>query len=394
MMNNGKIIVNRMYYFAILLFLIQIIHLILFTTAPTSSVMLTSLLLYSFIFLNFFIIKKSSMTLSLFNINANKLLFFLVLGTLGKLISRYDYIQEWLQGGLTLSRNSEIAGKGGWYSYLSILFYPATILYFFANKEVLQKKIYLLCNVTIIAFLLIDFIFVGTRNVPIFIILIYLLTRKKQYKFNGKTFLTLFLLIIGFLIIFDYTTTTRLNGIFSWQIHLQNTISTQVVGINETTLKFLNHYASFLYPLIFLTHYLAHSIGELVYLLSHEYSFGSNGPIYLISEFCTAGLCDKGYYNDLILSENIRAGVYQTIFGSLFYDFGISIGILIFILIFSFNSLSIILSKKIGVINFMLLIILILSPIENYLYGGMGLIQIVMTYIIYLISITKIKSNG
>ncbi|WP_154140336.1 hypothetical protein [Photobacterium damselae] len=324
-----------------------------------------------------------------------KVIFFVFfIALIGKVFSRYGYVINWFNSGLLDARTE--SGGGGLYSYFAIFFYPAVILFFSSsrkNKMQYSSKLISFVYIMSFSFLFVDMAFVGTRNVPFFMLLVYFIFRDSKYKIKFNTILYSIVIITFILVMFDYSTSQRLIGDFSWRIHLENTISTQVLSIKPSVLDFVDTYCSFIYPLVFLLHYLSHSIAELAYLYNHVSGFELNKPIYLISEFCTVGLCNKQYYEDLILSSNIRAGVYQTLYASLFFDFGVYKGLLVIIALSFVNIISIIMFKRLSVVNFIFLLIIVLSPIENYLYGGLGLIQIMMVYILYLASCFKMKNE-
>ncbi|MDP4491807.1 hypothetical protein [Vibrio sp. AH4] len=348
-------------------------------------------LINTFVFSNYFFIKMAinitGNNIDIYSPRIEVVIIILLVATIGKCISRYGYISTWISSGLIDARES--AGGGGIYSYLSIFFYPAAILFLTSAREkikAIDRKIIFFVYTIIFSFLLIDMIFVGTRNVPVFILLLYAISWDGRYKISFKLLISMSLLILAFLYMFHYTTSQRLIGDFDWRIHIENTISTQVLSVSPNVLDIMDSYVSFLYPLLFLFHYLSHSISELAFLINNAVGFGESQPAYLIVEFCSVSLCDKSYYESLILENNIRSGVYQTLFASLFYDHGVIKSIIIVALLSFINTMAVIFLKKISVINYIFLIIVALSPIENYLYGGLGLIQISLIYVIYFIS--------
>ncbi len=395
MKNRGQVVLNRLITFSVILFLVQLLYLSIFTeyVENTYAVLFC---INIFIFSNYFFIKiviaSTGNNISIYSPRIDIVITILLVAMIGKCISRYGYISSWISSGLIDARES--AGGGGIYSYLSIFFYPAAILFLTSGREkikAIDRRLIFFVYTIIFSFLLIDMVFVGTRNVPIFILLLYAISWDGRYKISFKLLISISVLLLFFLYIFNYTTSQRLIGDFDWRIHIENTISTQVLSVSPNVLDIMDSYFPFLYPLLFLFHYLSHSISELAFLINNSVGFGESQPVYLITEFCSVSLCDKSYYEGLILENNIRAGVYQTLFASLFYDHGIIKSIIIVVLLSFINAMSVILLKRISVINYIFLIIVALSPIENYLYGGLGLIQISLIYVIYFISCVKVS---
>jgi len=289
--------------------------------------------------------------------------------------------------GFYYTRSNPDLGTGSWATYLSVWFYPALIILFFLP---ISKKVYFTSVAFMIIVVFVEFIFVGTRGGPILILLFFLFSKRKLYT---KLFLSkVFLFLILFVIIFSYSTINRTQasslGTFSWKQTLETTISTEIVSFKANVLEYVDKEMKILFPFIFLTHYISHSIGELEYLYSISNNISTGGANKFMEELCTIGICDKSYYFERAADNNSRTGVYSTIYSSFIYDFGPILGVFILFFLIILNMIKIILSKTIGPLSISLIVILAVSSIENYFYTGLGLIQFILVYVIYVFTYT------
>jgi hypothetical protein len=374
---------NRIFIFITIVALVQYFHLMFLTTSELD-VLLTWVIFYtvlfSILFLYNFLLHNQS--LYLFNVSYKLIFFILIIGFLGKLFSKFGYIESVLSVGLYATRMNEEIGGGGWSTYLAVWFYPAAIIMSMIKtpKNIFNVSIFLLMIVV-----LIEFIFVGTRGGPLLVILFYLFTVRTTL--TKKHFFYLIGLVILFTAIFAYSTEYRSQdsalGSFSWPVLLENTISTQIVHIKPSVIEFCDDKAPYLFPYLFLSHYISHSIGELTYLISQLDYINTGGANYFMREICTSGFCDKSIYTSSAEAINIRGAVYTTIMGTLIYDSSLPVAIFIVIGTVLLNMITILITKRIGPFTVILWVILSVSPIENYFYTGLGLIQFILLIGIY-----------
>jgi len=379
---HPRIFFKRILKFVIFLSFIQFFHLFFLTTSGID-VLLTWLIFYSVLFLIFSLYSKLIKNISFFSLSYKFILIFFIIGFIGKLIAKFDYIQSWLSFGLQATRHStEISG--GWSTYLAVWFYPASIL--LAFTRIPSKKVYLFILLMLAIVIFIEFIFVGTRGGPMLVVLFYIFAMRKKLKSKHIVIASIILLAV-----FSYSTQYRTLaselGIFSWTTLLENTISTEIVQIKPEIISFCDNHAPFLFPFIFLFHYLSHSIGEFTYLINMLDGINTGGANYFLREICITGLCDQNIYTEAAENLNIRGAVYTTLLGTLIYDSSLLISILIVIFVVIFNSFLIILFKKIDPLTVSILVILSVSSIGNYFYTGLGLIQFFLMLVIYFIGI-------
>lgn len=380
---NPRIFFEKILIFIILLALVQYIHLMYLSISGldvliTWSIFYTavSIILYIYYFVLF------NQNLKIFRISYKLLIFILVISFFAKLVSRYDYIESVLSVGLYYTRTNPAIGSGGWSTYLSVWFYPASILLLMIKIPVKLFRITLLLTAIII---ILDLMFVGTRGGPFLVILFIIFTSRKSIKI--KYLIYAFLFIILFTLIFSYTTEYRtqssITDSFSWLVLFQNTISTEIVEIKPIVLEFCNEEAPFLFPFLFLSHYVSHSIGELTYLVSTLDTLNTGGGNTFIREICAAGFCDQSVYTERMENINTRGGVYGTILAPLIYDSSLPMAIFIILSIVLINIISIIKSKIIGPSTIVILVVLSVAPVANYIYTGLGLIQFILVIGLY-----------
>jgi hypothetical protein len=194
-------------------------------------------------------------------------------------------------------------------------------------------------------------------------------------------------IVVLFTAMFAYSTEYRTQSSaldsFSWSILLENTISTQIVHIKPSVISFCDNDAPYLFPYLFLSHYITHAIGELAYLISMIDTIDTGGANYFMREICAAGFCDQSIYSEAAEKLNIRGAVYTTILGSLIYDSSLPVAILMLIGFILFNMATIIATKRIGPLTVVIWVILSVASVENYFYTGLGLIQFILLIGLY-----------
>lgn len=374
--------ISRAIFFTIALAFVQFFHL-MYLTISDIDVLLTWLFIYSGFGLYLFVYYKLFTKKITFYYMPYQFLFvIIIIGFIGKLISKYKYIESVLTVGLYLTRTNPEMGAGGISTYFAVWFYPAIILLFFVP---VSRQVYIISLIMMSIVMLSEFIFVGTRGGPILVFLFLLFSKKRKYT---KKFLTsFFFLFIVFIGIFSYSTTNRTQasalGKFSWADTLTSTISTNVVAFKSSVINACDKDAEVLFPVIFLIHYVSHSVGELTYIFHNADVINSGGSNQLISEICVTGACDKSYYLEKANEINIRGAVYATLYGSLIYDHGFALAIIIPLIIVFFNTISVLLFRTIGPMTIAFVVILTVASVENYFYTGLGLVQFLLMSFIY-----------
>jgi hypothetical protein len=300
-----------------------------------------------------------------------------------KLSSRAPYIGAWMSEGLFAARNAEDAGAGGGASFINIFFYPLVIL---LSMCVLPRKTYLKLMLCVTAMCMIDFIVLGTRNAPLFVLMFHLLA--SPLRLNKKIAAVLLGLVFAFVAMFSYSTVNRTQesqlGTFDWLDLFELTGSTENLRIRREMAEPVAQAVPALLPAIFLTHYVSHSIAELAVLVGQSDDLRLGGAYYVTDQFCVIGMCSRQDSLDAIEAANPRAGTYQTIWGSLLFDFGfLGAGLAWFVV-----SAMLVIWQRMQrrVLSPAVLVgamVIALAPIENYLYNGLGLVQILSMFIAY-----------
>lgn len=297
--------------------------------------------------------------------------------------SRYSYIISFFENGMYLTRANDEIGQGGVYSAITILFYPLCIILAFID---IPRARYYYYSVLMLCVMVIDLVFLGTRGGPVFVLLFHLAMSRVNFR-SPKTILGVLFLTFLFLVLFDYQTRARsLDSStvgWDWIITLKYSWLMDVLRIDEASILLVSEYASFLLPVIFFLQYLSHSIAEFAQLLV-DGRFGLMGPgYYLFDQFCIVAGCDRGVFETLIDEMNPRAGLYQTLYSSLLFDFGLLGVLLCFFVIFSYHMAS---NKKFVKLNAFAIYFIMLvaaSSIENYMYSGLGVWRLCVFLILY-----------
>lgn len=300
-----------------------------------------------------------------------------------KLYSRAPYISAWLTDGLWAARNTEDLGTGGGGSFINIFFYPLAIL---LSLCVVPSKIYVKLMVCVAAMCLVDFVVLGTRNAPLFVLLFHMLA--SPWRLNKKVVALVLGLLLAFIAVFSYSTVNRTQesqlGTFDWIDLFEFTGSTENLKIRRDVAEPIALHAPPLLPTIFLTHYVSHSIAELSVLVAQSDELKLGGAYYLTDQFCVVGVCSRADSLGAIEAANPRAGTYQTIWGSLLFDFGFAAAALAWVfvvaVVYGWQRMHRRALSPAVVVGSM---VVALAPIENYLYNGLGLVQILTMFIAY-----------
>jgi Ca2+/Na+ antiporter len=301
-----------------------------------------------------------------------------------KLSSRLPYIQSWFADGLLATRQNEELGSGGWTSAFSIFFYPLAILLAFCT---MPRNIYRRLMFGVLVVCAIDLVFLGTRNAPMFVLTFHALTFPLKLRAR-------FLPLIGaalalFVALFSYSTANRAaesaDGTFDWLVLFEFTASAEVLKIDRNTVAPVAQWAPGLLPAIFLSHYLTHSIAELNEFVGLTEKLPRGGLYYFRDQLCVIGLCNREDSLAKIESINPRPGVYQTMWASLILDFGWTGAFALFTLAIAITYAAQRQRRdELGMGVVLLTQMIMLSPIENYFYNGLGLAQTLCILVVYL----------
>lgn len=309
--------------------------------------------------------------------NLRKIIYIIFIISFGsKLYSRLDEIKAFLNLGYFLMRQAEGEATPVLLSMLNIMFYPVAITIVVSDNgtNLFRKFVYL----TIFTISVVDIVFLGTRNVPLFIFLLIFVFRM---RIGRREIFWLISAAVLFLFAFSYTTSNRTqeayDGVFNWAYLFKWTISSQIVNPNIQLMEQLSGMVGdWIWPVLFLMQYISHSIAELSFQLTHSEFTYLPSFVYLIDQVCIVGC--SGNEVDAIFLINSRAGSYQTIISSLIFDFGYIIPIVVSITLVAIH-LSL---RREGLrirmnwgVQIYIMFIISLAPIENYLYNGLGLVQ-------------------
>jgi hypothetical protein len=302
-----------------------------------------------------------------------------------KLSSRLPYIQSWFADGLLATRQNEELGSGGWTSAFSIFFYPLAILLAFCS---MPRNIYRRLLFGVLVVCAIDLVFLGTRNAPMFVLAFHALTI--PLRLRARHLPSIGAALALFVALFGYSTANRAaesaDGAFDWLVLFEYTASAEVLKINRDTVSPVVQWAPGLLPAIFLSHYLTHSIAELNQFVSLSGRLPRGGLYYLSDQFCVIGLCNREESLAKIESVNPRPGVYQTIWASLILDFGWTGAFALFALaVAATYAVQRQRRRELGMGVVLLTQMIMLSPIENYFYNGLGLAQTLCILIVSLV---------
>jgi hypothetical protein len=371
---------HRVRIFSLSLALVQLFHLLIFTDASWD-VYLTWFWVNSVIYFSVLILSMAANNgKSFVNLPWRFLFAVLAISFVFKFSSRIEYITSTLSYGLNTSRTDPNVGAGGLASYINIFFYPAAILLSFT---VIPNRAYIISLVMILLICFTDLLFIGTRNAPVFVLLFIFMTT--PFNYSIKNWLKGFVILIGFISIFSYSTTNR--GIdaeqFDWQVVFELTGSAQVLHLNKDVASALEQHAPILFPAVFLMHYVTHSIAELENMMKTRDFLALGGGYYITDQFCAVGFCSRDDSLQQIENVNPRSHVYQTIFSTLFYDFGVLLtGVLWVLFLLLLYIRQHIMRNKVGIGLAFFSVILMVGSIENYLFNGLNFVQILMIFLL------------
>lgn len=306
----------------------------------------------------------------LFNTKRFLILFFLS-STCLVFFSRAPYLFVYLSGGLTAVRSSEVLGSGGLYSIFTSLFFPLSLILPFIILKKTYKNILFLCVIGYICF---DLIIIGTRGIPFFLIFYYLVI-----YFPKKIISSLvFCLIVAIFIICTFESTTRIRSgdpNFDWSIRHTFSVVYDNLELNPVAQKIANKYGGLAWATLFLLQYISHSINQFTIDFSNEKIKYFGSFLFIKDQLGIAKLSDRSITSEKINSLS-GAGLYRTFYFSFIYDFGllsILIGVVFYMYLITLGQ-----KKYPSPIALYSCFIFLFSPIENYIYGGPGLIRFIL----------------
>ncbi len=302
-----------------------------------------------------------------------------------KLFSRMPYVTTWLVEGLQATRTlaDEQLMDSGAASYINIFFYPLAILSAFA---VMPRHVYRRILMIVILVSLVDLVFIGTRNAPAFVLLFHALLAPVRVR--ARHVAVMGTLLIGFVGLFSYSTVNRtadsVAGAFDWLVLFEFTKSAEVLQLDRAVVESLAEAAPPILPAVFLSHYLSHSVAELAHLVDRLHELQTGEAHHVVYQVCATRLCSQAAAFEGIERTNPRAGVYQTIWGSLILDFGLAGALLAWCLVimlvaFVQQMRPRTLSLGAAIVSH----VVMLGAIENYFFNGLGLLQVLCIFVAY-----------
>ncbi len=376
-----QIFIRRAIIFEFALAALQFLHLSIIAKSSVGD-LLVWMLVHGVALLSLALLRHSARNCSQYpSIPWKVLATLLLVALVFKLSSRAPYIQSWLSVGLLETRNNAELGGNGWSTYGSIFFYPLSILLVFCT---IPTKIFRALLFSVLLIIAIDFIAIGTRNAPVFVLIFYLLSWPVRFKLK-KHMPMIFVLSILFVLIFNYSTTHRTQAFQEgggYLLLFEFTISSEIMKIDDEIVAPLAREIPELMPVIFLSHYLTHSIGELRYFIDISDQLSLGGFYGIKDQLCVVGICDRVESQRAIENANPRAGVYQTMWTSLMLDFGYLGALLVylgFVCALYFTQLG---RKKIKISLIVCVVMIMVSSVENYFYNGLGFVQVLTIILI------------
>jgi len=383
---------SRLLFLFFLLSCIQLFHLTVLSEVSLSNILVLSIIfIIGSIFLTLLVSRINySIQWPSFNVDLfTSLLVLTFLITI--LFSRLSYIVDFFEFGMYQTRNMGL-GTGGWYSFFTIFFYPLSIILAFVNIR--RNRYYTLFSLVLVV-AIIDLVILGTRGIPIFILLFHILMLRINFL-SYRSMFFLFSIIVIFVFVFDYQTQARsLNTVtvgWDWERTISYSWIFDNLRIKDSVFDFFSNSFNSGFPVIYISQYLSHSIAEFNNLLSLGTYDLLGDMLYFKGEYCLVARCDRSEIFYLINEVNPRAGLYQTLYSSLLIDFGflgvlvIILPLLIYILWANVGSTFLSIAVYVG-------LIMSVSGVENYIYNGLGLARMLIFFVLWKFLTTKFKFN-
>lgn len=381
---SPAVFLRRVMLFEGMLAFVQFIHLVLFANAAFGD-FIAWMAVHAIALSSIALLRLSARDCTDFFLCAWKPLATIMIFTLAfKLANRIPIAQVWLAEGLYATRHSEeLLGRGGWTSAINVFFYPSAILLAFCT---LPRRVYALLMSGVLIMCAVDFIFIGTRNAPMFVLMLHVLAM--PFRLGRRNILKAGLAVVLVTAIFNYSTVHRTQdsalGTFDWLTLFESTISTQVLTLNRATVEPIYESVPALMPAIFLSHYVSHPVAELNYFAGRSDQIALGGLYGIKDQFCAVGVCNREESQYAMEAVNDRSGVYQTMWAGLLRDFGwlgaAGLFLLCLVAVYGVQRMA---PRRLGVGVILVAQLIALSSIENYLFNGLGLVQILCIFVVY-----------
>ena len=316
------------------------------------------------------------------------LIFFLLTFVSTILSSRLDYILSTITFGLAETRNSVPSKAGGTFSFLNAFFYPLALIALLTNWR--QR----LSICLLLPILVIDVIFLGTRNSVFFVIVFWFI--HSVPKLSIKKYALLGLLIVSTLVLaFEYTVFERSAVGKERQQYWESKIDYTHVGSLNSTNPELHGLANKvhwgIYPTAHLISYLSHSTSEFVYFVREAEHKILPSFLHVQDKIRMATFQDRSLVQEQLADAKGRYGFYQTMFATLQIELGVFWVPCLFILLLWFRFGGLV--SKIAGSYFV--VIFALGLVENYLFTGLTIIRFgifVLLGVFFLRSRTIVKT--
>ena len=368
---NGKInfcgLAPKAYFVIATILLLQLFYISVLTRIDYKNI-LTLLVVGCIGFLLLRIILKGSKNWRLQRFESKIFIFLFFLSAASTFFfSRFEYITSTINQGLEATRLDESLGAGGWYSPLNSMFYPLALLSVFYKKNRWEYHAFFFFTLLICA---IDLLFIGTRNSVFFVLFFRFLFSESNSKKKYNIRYYLYLVIISLFLFFAFEYTTRERSGFEglpveyWMWKSVNSEAMASSVVNVDVYNYFGDISYFFLVFFYICSYISHSVPEfLVFIENFNNWLGSLAHLRLY--FSAFTFQDTSYLNDYVATLRYHSGYYQTLYASLIVDFGLYIFFLPFAAVLMYGR------KKYLVLKIYLVPVLILSPIENYLYTGL-----------------------
>lgn len=301
-------------------------------------------------------------------------------------LSRIDYIHSTASDGLLSTRSNDSLGQGGWFSILTALFYPMSMISVFYIRKFSGYYLFLILTLLVAA---VDLFALGTRNSVFFVLFFHaIFFQGKFQKYGSASSIWLTLLFFSIVVlIFEYTTRVRSGFVGSpGDYWLEKSTQSEVLGlsiVNMPLFEFFNHYFWFALPIFYLISYISHSIPEFVNFMA-DYPGGLSPTFaHLYDYFLMLTFQDRIAAIELIERMHVRSGYYQTIYASLIVDFG---GLL---LAFPIAYIALCRLHCFLIVQMYILPVICFATIDNYFYTGLTPIRAALFVLLSLLFIRK-----
>ena len=323
-----------------------------------------------FLFLAAFLVFISPIEHREFSIKHEKifLIFFLLTFVSTILTSRFDYILSTMTFGLAETRNTVSSVAGGPFSFLNVFFYPLALIALLANWR-RRLSIFLLLPI-----LVIDVIFLGTRNSVFFVIVFWFI--HSVPRLSIKKYALIGLLIISSLVLaFEYTVFERSAVEKERPQYWESKIEYTHVGSLNSTNPDLHGLAKQvhwgIYPVAHLISYLSHSTSEFVHFVREGEHKIFPSFLHVQDKIQMATFQDRSLTQGQLADAKVRYGFYQTMFATLQIELGAFWLPSLFILLLWLRFGGFV-SKITGSY---FVVVFALGLVENYLFTGMTIIR-------------------